>query len=218
VVSGLALGIDGAAHQGVLDAGGSPIGVVASGLDVVYPSRHRRLWSAVGERGLLLTEVPYGTRPTEWRFPQRNRIIAGLADLVVVVESHVAGGSLHTVREAEARGVDVMAVPGSVRNPAAAGTNQLLSEGCAPARDTGDVLVALGLGAGRRGAANVDRRAVPGAAGAAVLEAFDWEPTTLDQLAIRTGLPLPDLALTLEGLRADGWIQADGPWFQRVAQ
>jgi DNA processing protein len=200
----------------VLDAGGAPIGVVASGLDVVYPSRHRRLWGAVGERGLLVTEVPHGTRPTEWRFPQRNRIIAGLADLVVVVESHVAGGSLHTVREAEARGVDVMAVPGSVRNPAAAGTNQLLSEGCAPARDTGDVLVALGLGAGRR-VAVADPRRPPDDVGRKVLEAFDWEPATLDQLVLRTGLSLPSLAPALEWLRAERWIDADGPWFQRVS-
>lgn len=216
VVSGLALGIDGAAHRGVLDAGGRPIGVVGSGLDVVYPSRHRDLWAQVRAAGLLLSESPLGTRPAAWRFPARNRIIAGLADVVVVVESHSAGGSMHTVKEAADRDVQVMAVPGSVRNPAAAGTNLLLSEGCAPCRDATDVLVALGLSVASRASA-ADHRPPPDAAGKALLAAFGWEPATLEHLAVRTGLGLPELAVGLEALQRDGWVLAAGGWYERVA-
>lgn len=216
IVSGLALGIDGAAHRGVLDAAGAPIGVVGSGLDVVYPSRHRDLWERVRQSGVLLSEVPLGVRPAAWRFPARNRVIAGLADLVVVVESHAAGGSMHTVREAAERGTDVMAVPGSVRSPAAAGTNQLIAEGCSPARDATDVLVALGLTAASRGASR-EIRPSPDATGRAVLDAFDWEPVTLEHLAVRTGLGLPELAVALETLLSGGWVASVGSWYERVS-
>ena len=123
---------------------------------------------------------------------------------------------MHTVREADDRGIQVMAVPGSVRNPAAGGTNQLLAEGCAPVRDTTDVLVALGLSVASRAAAS-DPRAAPDPTGRAVLTAFDWEPATLDHLAMRTGLRLPDLALALESLLAAGWVQGCGGWYERVA-
>src|SRR5690606_4171441 len=155
-----------------------PVAVVGSGHDVVYPRRNRDLWTWAADDGLLLSEAPPGCRPSAWRFPARNRLIAGLADLVIVVESHAAGGSMHTVAEAIARGIDVMAVPGSVRLSAAAGSNQLLAEGCPPVRDADDVLVALGLVAGRR-QAGAETRPAPGPAAAAVLEAFEWEPVTL---------------------------------------
>jgi DNA processing protein len=222
IVSGLALGIDGAAHRGVLQAldreagGAPPIGVVGSGLDTVYPARHRELWASVAHLGVLLSEAAVGARPTAWRFPARNRVIAALADIVVVVESHAAGGSLHTVTEALRRDIPVMAVPGSVRSPAAAGTNQLLAEGCHPVRDATDVLVALGLTpAGRRPRA--DRRLAPDTAGQAVLAAFDWEPATLEHLAVRTTLPLATLAVALERLVATGWVSVQGGWYERVA-
>jgi len=167
VVSGLALGIDGAAHQGALAAGadgegvGPPFGVVASGLDVPYPARHAGLWRQVAVAGGLLSEYPPGSPATRMRFPARNRLIAAFAEIVVVVESRVAGGSRHTVEAAIARGRTVMAVPGSIRNPAAAGTNRLIAEGCAPVCDVADILVALDLErAGRpEPAPRPDRRA-----------------------------------------------------------
>ena len=220
VVSGLALGIDGAAHRGALDAltghpgAAPPIGVVGSGLDVPYPSRHRDLWAAVAGSGVLLSEAPLGLRPAAWRFPARNRLIAALAHVVVVVESHAVGGSLHTVHEAIQRDVEVMAVPGSVRNPAAAGTNQLLAEGATPVRDVEDVLMALGLQRGRR-RSRPERRHPPTATAASVLEAFDWEPATFEHLAVRTGLDLPELAVALEQLVAGGWVLAEGGWYER---
>src|SRR5947207_3064803 len=148
VVSGLALGIDGAAHLGVLAAGGGaapPVAVVGSGLDVVYPRAHARLWSQVAEAGVVLSEAPLGARPEAWRFPARNRILAALADVVVVVESRAKGGSFHTVQAADLRGVPVMAVPGPVRSPVSCYTNELLVTGSPPARDIDDVLVALDL-------------------------------------------------------------------------
>jgi DNA processing protein len=219
VVSGLALGIDGAAHAGALSAGDGvrpPVGVIGCGHDRPYPSRHRALWEAVRDRGLLVGEYPLGTAPATWRFPARNRMIAALADVVVVVESHAAGGSLLTVEEALQRGIDVMAVPGSVRSPSAAGTNQLLAEGCPPARDATDVLVALGLGAGARREA-VDLRPPPTPAGRHVLEALGWEPATLEQLVVRTGRPVPEVALVLLRLEADGWLASDGAWYEQLA-
>jgi DNA processing protein len=217
VVSGLASGIDGAAHRGALAAGGAPpIGVVGSGLDVVYPRHQGELWRAVASAGVLLSEAPLGARPERWRFPARNRIIAALADVVVVVESHRAGGSLHTVDEADRRGVDVMAVPGSVRSAASVGTNDLLAEGRAPVCSADDVLVALGLRpAGRRG--RTELRPAPDPAEAPVLEAVGWQPTTLDQVALRTGLDLAALAPALDRLREAGWISQRGGWYERVA-
>jgi DNA processing protein len=219
-VSGLALGIDGAAHRGALAAGvdaAPPIGVVGSGLDVVYPARHGDLWAAVGAVGGLLGEAPLGVRPAAWRFPARNRMIAALADLVVVVESHATGGSLLTAAEALERDIQVMVVPGSVRSPATAGTHGLLAEGCHPVRDATDVLVALGLTAGDR-AARSDRRPPPSPVGEQVLEAFSWEPATLEQLVVRTGLPIPDLAVALEALLAQGWVVGAGGWYERRAE
>jgi DNA processing protein len=147
VVSGLALGIDGAAHRGAL--AGRPtaatVGVAASGVDCAYPRRHAELWEAVVRAGAVVSETPPGRNAEAWRFPARNRIIAGLVSMVVVVESHTAGGSLITADAAIERGIDVRAVPGPVRSPASAGTNQLLFDGPGPVRDANDILEALTL-------------------------------------------------------------------------
>lgn len=217
VVSGLALGIDGAAHRGALRGGAPPIGVVGSGLDVVYPRANRSLWAAVAERGLLLSECALGTTPVAWRFPARNRLIAALADVVVVVESHARGGSLSTVAEAARRDRPVLAVPGPVRSPASAGTNQLLADGCAPACGVDDVLVALGLSPGRQRASS-ERRPAPDADGAAVLDALGWQPATVDQLALRTGLPVNRLVVVLDQLREQRWVDGRGGWYERIGR
>jgi DNA processing protein len=217
VVSGLAAGIDGAAHRGALAGGAAPpIGVVGCGHDVVYPAHQHELWRTVADVGLLLSEAPPGARPERWRFPARNRIIAALADVVVVVESHARGGSLHTVDEADRRARDVFAVPGSVRNPAAAGTNALLAEGRAPACSADDVLVALGLGTGRR-QRSPDPRPEPVPADRDVLEQVGWEAATLDQLVVRTGRDLSSLAPALDRLCDAGWVTRTGGWYERVA-
>jgi DNA processing protein len=216
VVSGLALGVDGAAHAGALGAdAGPPVGVVGSGLDVVYPRRHARLWAEVARRGLLLSEAPLGGRPEPWRFPARNRVIAALAEVVVVVESHRRGGCLHTVDAALARDRPVMAVPGSVRNSASTLPNALLADGCAPVRDALDVLVALGLSS--CGAQALSRRAEPDGEAGTVLGALGWEPASLDDVVARSGLGPGRASLVLARLEADGWLVRRDGWWERVA-
>ena len=218
VVSGLALGIDGAAHRGVLEAGGRPVGVVGCGLDVVYPARHRDLWAARAEpRACSSARRRSASRPTAWRFPARNRIIAGLADLVVVVESHAAGGSMHTVARPPTATIPVMAVPGSVRSPPSAGTNRLLADGCAPVRDATDVLVALGLTPPPAAARRRPTRRHPTPRGARCSTAFDWEPATLEHLAVRTGLALARAGAGARVAARRGWVESAGGWYERVA-
>lgn len=218
IVSGLAVGIDGAAHAGALAADTAPpIAVVGSGLDVIYPRRHASLWREVERHGVVLSEAPLGAPPEPWRFPARNRMIAALADLVVVVESRETGGSMHTVTEAERRGRPVFAAPGSVRSATSAGTNRLLRDGAHVLCDVDDVLVTLGLSAALQRSV-VDRRAAPSPRDAAVLDAVGWTPVSLDVLARRTQLSLGELALALDRLCTAGWLGAQGGWYERVAR
>jgi len=215
VVSGLALGVDGAAHRGVLASGGAPpVAVVGSGVDVVYPPAHGALWEQVASGGLLLSEAPLGARPEPWRFPVRNRIIAALAEVVVVVESAEKGGSRHTVDAAMARDRPVMAVPGSVRSPVSSYTNGLLADGCHPVRDALDVLVALGLSSAPSLSADV--RPDPGPEEAPVLDALGWEPATFDELCARTGRTPGQVSVALARLQAGGWVAERAGWWERV--
>ena len=215
VVSGLALGVDGAAHRGVLASGGAPpVAVVGSGVDVVYPPAHRELWEQVATRGLLLAEAPLGARPEAWRFPVRNRIIAALAEVVVVVESAEKGGSRHTVEAAMARDRPVMAVPGSVRSPVSSYTNGLLADGCHPVRDALDVLVALGLSSAPT--VSADLRPEPGQEEAPVLDSLGWEPATFDDLCARTGRTPSQVSVALARLQAGGWAAERAGWWERV--
>jgi DNA processing protein len=204
VVSGLAIGIDGAVHEGALDAGGSVIGVVATGLDVVYPRRHRTLFDRVRASGLIMSELGYGTEPRQYAFPVRNRIIAGLAQVTVVVEATLKGGARITAEHAIEYGRTVLAYPGSRRNPASAGTNQLIYDGATVVLDPDDVLVALGIsGTGSR----PDQRTLPLGDQAAVLEACHGEPATLDQLASRTRLAPARVITAVRTLERDGWME-----------
>ncbi len=213
VVSGLALGIDAAAHQGALSAAAAPpVGVVGSGLDVIYPKRNARLWERVAEEGTLLSESPPGTQPEPWRFPARNRIIAGLADAVVVVESHESGGSLLTVDEAQLRDVAVGAVPGPITSGSATGTNRLLVDGATPVLGLDDVLGLIGH------VAAVDRSVATGETDAVstLLQAMGWGPTLLEQLCLRVQADPIEVAAELERLVAEGRCVRSGPWIERV--
>jgi DNA processing protein len=217
VVSGLALGVDGAAHRGalaVVAVGGPPVGVVGSGLDVVYPRSHAALWEEVAAHGVLLSEAPLRSRPEPWRFPVRNRVIAALSEVVVVVESAEKGGSRHTVEAAMARDRQVMAVPGSIRSPVSAYTNSLLADGCHPVRDALDVLVALGLSTASTGRA--DRREPPGADEIPVLDGLGWEPATFDDLCARTGRTPSQVSVALARLQGGGWVAERAGWWERV--
>lgn len=202
VVSGLAIGIDGAAHQGALDAGGAVIGVQATGLDVVYPRRHVALHERVKSNGLLVSEQPFGVGPHPARFPVRNRIIASLSDVTIVVEATQRGGARITARHALDYGRAVLAIPGSRRNPSARGCNELLAEGAQPLLDPADVAVALELSPGSR---RHPARGTAGLVGAtdeerSVLRALGGEPATADELVARTGLSPGGVAVAVAGL------------------
>jgi DNA processing protein len=218
VVSGLARGIDGCAHRGALQGcgAGRPIAVVASGHDVVYPREHRVLWASVAECGLLLSECPPGTAPEAYRFPMRNRLIAALSEVVVVVESRQHGGSLITVNEAIERNVPLMAVPGGVHNRAATGTNQLIRDGAGVVVDVTDVLIALAMDHHRSSAALIDSRPRPSGADLTVYETCAGEPRTIDGLALACSLSLVDAAMAVARLEHTGWIQQLDGWFEAV--
>jgi DNA processing protein len=207
VVSGMAIGIDAAAHDGALRAGGLAVGVVATGLDIEYPRRHRSLYERVRGAGVVLGETGFGVGPHPGRFPVRNRIIAALGDVVIVVEATAQGGARITAQFALDYGRIVLAVPGSRRNPAAAGTNALIADGAHPLTDWGDVLVALGLTAGAARAARAPMRPKPSADGAALLRALAGEPATPDQLVSRAGLVPERVAVALFDLERVGWVE-----------
>jgi DNA processing protein len=238
VVSGLARGIDAAAHQGALRGPTPPIGVVGTGLDHPYPRSNLALWGQVAAAGVLISEADRDAGPAPWVFPRRNRVIAALSEVLIVVESHIGGGSLITAREADRRSRQVMAVPGSVRSPASVGTNQLIRDGCTPLLDIEDVLAAVGFARehthfGTDAAGDVSDEAadqVPGASsprsallvgpapspGArAILDALGWEPGSFDQLALRTGLDLAQLARGLDELVETGQVAEERGWFER---
>jgi len=151
VVSGMAFGVDAAAHQGALDATGQTVAVLATGVDVAYPARHRRLATLISEKGLLVSEFPPGFRPRRWCFPARNRIIAGMSQMTVVVEGRSDSGSLITAQFAQDLGRDLGAVPGPVTSELGRGSNQLLADGAVVVRDAQDVLDAVfGVGVRER--------------------------------------------------------------------
>lgn len=225
VVSGLAIGIDAAAHRGALAARqektgsatrGAPVGIVASGLDVVYPRANGGLWRAVAESGVVVSESPPGTPPDRFRFPLRNRIIAALATAVVVVESRSTGGSMITVDEALKRGRPVMAVPGATTTRASDGTNQLLRDGALVAATPDDVLAVLGMEAS--GVSTVrELRVTPRGPDATVLAAFDHSPLDLDHVvAACPTMTLGEVALSLGRLESWGWLRHTSGWFERV--
>jgi DNA processing protein len=240
VVSGLALGIDAAAHRGATSAlpgrgGAGPVAVVGGGLDAPCPVRNRRLADEVVRTGVVLSEVPPGVAAAPWRFPVRNRILAALGEVVVVVESAAAGGSMHTVREALERNRPVLAVPGPVDSLASEGTNQLLSEGAHPCLRTEDVLMALGhstqsTGGGSSSPSGVvappadtgtqrrDARPEPTGDAALVLEALGWRPTSPERLATLSGLAFRPLSAALAELERLGWVTSSGGWVERVAR
>ncbi len=222
VVSGLALGIDGAAHEGACGAGAPPVGVVAGGLDRPYPRRHERLWERVASSGVIVSESPAGVPTEKWRFPVRNRLLAALSDVVVVVESRHHGGSRHTVDAAVDRGVPVGAVPGSIRSATSEGTNALLAEGAFPVCSSGDILVALSLiGASVatpfEPAVHRSSPAVPDPGrDREVYDALTADPAPLDELVRVTGLDLAELCGGLERLAQAGLARDAGGWWERA--
>ena len=217
VISGLALGIDGTAHRGCLDGGGVPVAVVASGPDVVYPRRHRSLHERVRAEGLVLSELPPGTEPYRWSFPARNRIMAGLARVTLVVEAADPSGSLITAEFAKDLGRCVAAVPGRITSSVARGTNNLLKDGAMPVSGLEDILDELfGVGV----------RRVPEAVGdtgpddpvlKAVLTATESNDS-VEAVAAAIGRPISEARAALGRLEVDGYlVRRDlGGWERRA--
>jgi DNA processing protein len=206
VVSGLALGIDATAHRGCLAGGGVPVAVLACGPDVVYPRRHRRLHQRVQESGLVLSELPPGIQPFRWSFPARNRIMAGLTRMTVVVEAADPSGSLITTDFARDLGRSVAAVPGRVTSRVARGTNGLLRDGAVPITGTEDVLDEL-FGAGMRVVPSEEatRREPDDPRLARVLEAAE-RMSSVGAIAAAASLDSAETRAALGRLEADGWL------------
>jgi DNA processing protein len=202
VVSGLAFGVDGCAHRGAIDAGRT-IAVLGCGPDTAYPAAHRALWRRITESGLVLSEFPPGAAPWRWTFPARNRIMAALAGMTVVVEAAARSGSLITADLAADLGRDLGAVPGPVTSRASAGPNNLLAGGACVIRDAQDVLDAM-LGAGAR---RIDRAGPDlDPALVAVLTAVESGEGTCDGVAAALGLSGPDAAAALSRLELLGYL------------
>lgn len=221
VTSGLALGIDGAAHEGALEGAGSTVAVVGTGLDIVYPLRHRALASRVAERGLLVSEFAIGTPALAENFPVRNRLIAGLARGTLVVEAAVRSGSLITARLALEAGRDVFAIPGSIHAPQSRGCHALLKQGARLVESGADIIEELGplTAVGVHMAVSAPSAAAPRPAGARddpLLEALGFDPITLDELVARTGESAAVLSARLLDLELQGRVsRLPGQSFQR---
>lgn len=202
VVSGLAFGVDSCAHRGALDAGAT-IAVLGCGPDIAYPAAHRSLWRRICEKGLVLSELPPGANPWKWTFPARNRIMAALAGMTVVVEAAERSGSLITMDLAADLGRDLGAVPGPVTSRMSAGPNGLLAGGACVVRDAQDVLDAmLGVGVKRvaRTGPSLNRRL------AEVLAAVEGGAADCDSVAVTLGTPAAETAAALTRLELLGYL------------
>ena len=212
VVSGLALGIDAAAHAGGLAGRSSTVAVMGTGADRVYPMRNRGLAREIAASGCLLTEFALGIAPVAGNFPRRNRLISGLSRGVLVVEAADQSGSFITARLAAEQGRDVFAIPGSIHSPLAKGCHILIKQGAMLVDDARDVLVELGMApAGEAPARRASHSADP------LLDAMGFAPVTVDQIARLTGEGAPRISAHLSRLEIDGRVEAlAGGRYQRL--
>ena len=224
IVSGLALGVDGAAHRGALAAGGLTVAVVGTGLDRVYPRSHRELAHAIAAHGLLLSEFPLGTPPLAAHFPKRNRIIAGISRGTLVVEAALASGSLITARCASDMGREVLAIPGSIHSPQSKGCHALIRQGAKLVETADHVLEEFDhLAPPKQPKSPVDADVQPTEnagqdASPPLLTAMGFDPVGLDTLQARTGWSTAQLQAQLLELELDGWIAPlPGGQYQRIA-
>lgn len=209
IVSGLARGIDAAAHKAALDAGGRTIAVLGSGLDHIYPPEHRKLAQAIAGSGAVVTDYPLGTRPEAGNFPPRNRIISGLALAVIVVEAADSSGALITSNFAADQGRDVFAVPGRIYDRASRGTNRLIASGAFPALSVDDVLEVLNLDAVADRAPS--QMALPeDETERTVLQLLGAEPIHIDELSARSEIPIAQLNACLSMLELRGQARQVG--------
>ena len=223
VVSGLALGIDGAAHDGAMLGGGETIAVVGTGLDRVYPKKHLTLAHRIARQGMLVSEFPLGTPPLTSNFPRRNRIISGLSLGTLVVEAALKSGSLITARLAAEQGKEVFAIPGSIHSPQSRGCHALIKQGAKLVEVAQDVLEELHLAtrtAGDHSGAGMESASdeAPGEDDPPLLAALGYDATSLDALQARTGLDTAHLQAQLLELELEGLVaRLPGGLFQRLA-
>lgn len=213
IVSGLALGVDAAAHLGGLAGRGSSLAVLGTGADRVYPARNRELAHALAARGAIVSEFPLGSPPAAAHFPRRNRIISGLSRGVLVVEAALASGSLTTARLAVEQGRDVFAIPGSIHAPLSKGCHALIKQGAKLVESAADVLEELGL------ATAASPAPVPGAPAPEdpLLVAMGFAPVSIDELARHTGHGARAVAARLVELEIEGHVAPlPGGLFQRL--
>ena len=203
VVSGLARGVDGEAHRGALEANGLTIAVLGCGIDRDYPAAHRPLAREIAESGLIVSEYAPGVEPAPWRFPARNRIVAGLCAATVVVEARERSGALITADLALEEGREVFAVPGEITSALSAGSNALLRLGATPCTGSADVLESYGLAPLEEAALDL------GSAAAAVLERVREAASGADELARATGLAAGELAGILTELELAGAVTTE---------
>lgn len=206
IVSGLALGVDAQAHQGCLEAKGKTIAVLGTGVDVLYPKRHGHLASQIRENGLLLSEFPLKTGPAAGHFPRRNRIISGLSLATLVVEAAVKSGSLITARLALEQNRDVFAIPGSIHNPQARGCHYLLQQGAKLVMSVNDILDELGLDKAKKN--EKITASMLARCNEKLVKCIGFELTTVDQIVVRSGLNVEQVACELADLELDGFIKA----------
>lgn len=222
IVSGMALGIDGAAHRGALAGSGKTIAVVGTGLDIVYPAKHRELAHQIAQSGLLLSEFPLGTPSISANFPKRNRIISGLSAGCLVVEANTNSGSLITARLAAEQGREVYAIPGSIHSPMAKGCHQLIKQGAKLVESTQDVLEELPT-------QNIDPIATQASVAVnnedqteksvehPLIQFIGFEPTHIELIVQRSGLSTQEVSAELMLLTLENQVEAlAGQQYQRL--
>ncbi|MEN8179706.1 MAG: DNA-processing protein DprA, partial [Pseudomonadota bacterium] len=225
IISGLAVGIDGAAHQGALEDG-TTIAVTGTGLDRVYPARHKELAHRIVAQGALVSEFPPGTQPRPENFPRRNRIISGLSVGTLVVEATLRSGSLITARLALEQGREVFAIPGSIHNPQARGCHRLIREGAKLVESAQDITDELGSLLGsltvpsiRHASGNTPNTVNLDPDYEKLLEAMGFDPISVDELINRTGLTAESVSSMLLLLELDGHVSsAPGGYYCRTGK
>jgi DNA processing protein len=211
IVSGLALGVDSAAHAGGLEGKNSTVAVLGSGIDTVYPKRNESLAAQISLRGALVSEFPLGAPPVPGNFPRRNRLISGLARGCLVVEAALDSGSLITARLAAEQGREVFAIPGSIHSPLSKGCHALIKQGAKLVETAQDVLEELGFGG-----TPASRPAEP-VGGPALLDEMGFDPCDIDTLIARSGLPPEAVTAALLELELEGKVAAlPGGLYQRT--
>lgn len=215
ITSGLALGIDAAAHRGAL-LSGKTVAVLGTGVDVVYPRQHRQLYQQIVDQGgAIVSEFPPGTAPLPSHFPRRNRLISGLSLGVLVVEAALRSGSLITARYALEQGREVFAIPGSIHNPLSKGNHQLLKEGASLVESAADIVVQLGGMLGYLAEEMSPETPLRTEIGNILWDALGFDPVDMDTLVERTGLSAKDVTHMLMLLELDGKVVSINGCYQR---